>query len=153
MKKGISFVLAVCFVVGLAGVSFGGEKATAAEAETMVKKAIAYLKANGKVKAMAEFNNHNGKFTHKDLYITVCDLNGKCLAHGQNFKLVGKDLSELKDSDGKSFFKERLETAKGKGKGWQDYKFTNPLTKTIEEKRTYFEKYEDMVVAGGVYKQ
>ena len=49
MKKGMSLVLAVCFAVGITGVSFGGEKATAAEAETMVKKAIAYLKTNGKV--------------------------------------------------------------------------------------------------------
>ena len=57
------------------------------------------------------------------------------------------------DADGKFFFRERIETAKAKGKGWQDYKFTNPLTKTIEEKRTYFEKYEDVIVAGGVYKQ
>lgn len=153
MKKGLSIVLAVCFALGIAGVSLAAEKATAKEAETMVKKAIAYIKTNGKVKAFAEFNNHSGKFTYKDLYVTVCDLNGKCLAHGQNVKLVGKDLSELKDADGKSFFRERLETARAKGKGWQDYKFTNPLTKTIEEKRTYYEKYEDMIVAGGVYKQ
>jgi cytochrome c len=153
MKKGISLVLAVCFAVMITSVSFGAEKATPKEAETMVKKAVAYIKANGKVKACAEFNNHNGQFTHKDLYITMCDLSGKCLAHGQNVKLVGKDLSELKDADGKFFFKERIESAKAKGKGWQDYKFTNPLTKTIEEKRTYFEKYEDVIVAGGVYKQ
>jgi|SRR6266540_2609853 len=153
MKKVMSLMLAVCLVVGVTGVSFGAEKATPKEAEAMVKKAVAYIKANGKNKAFAEFNNHKGKFSDKDLYITVCDTTGKCLAHGQNVKLVGKDLIELKDADGKFFFKERIETAKTKGKGWQDYKFTNPITKTIEQKTTYFEKYDDLIVAGGVYKQ
>ncbi|MBI1922487.1 MAG: cache domain-containing protein [Geobacter sp.] len=153
MKKVVSFMLAVCFAVGITGGSVAAERATAREAEAMVKKAVAYIKANGKDKAFAEFNNHNGKFTIKDLYITVYGMNGKCLAHGQNAKMVGKDLIELKDADGKFLIKDRMEIAKSKGKGWQDYKYTNPLTKTIEEKRTYFEKYEDIVVAGGVYKQ
>ena len=45
MKKGIILVLAVCFAVVFAGVSFGAEKATSKEAETMVKKAVAYIKA------------------------------------------------------------------------------------------------------------
>jgi cytochrome c len=153
MKMGISFMLAICLTVGITGASIGAEKATAKEAEAMVKKAVAYIKANGKEKAFAEFNNHQGKFTEKDLYITVYDLNAKCLAHGQSAKLIGKDLIGLKDADGKLFIKERMEIAKNKGKGWQDYKFTNPLTKSIEQKTTYFEKCDDVVVAGGVYKQ
>lgn len=152
MKKVVSFMLFVCLAVGITGVSFGAERATAKEAEAMVKKAVAYIKANGKEKAFAEFDNHQGKFTVKDLYITVYDLNGKCLAHGQNAKMVGKDLIQLKDADGKFLIKERMETAKTNGKGWQDYKYTNPLSKSIEQKTTYFEKYEDIVVAGGVYK-
>jgi cytochrome c len=152
MKKGFSLLLAMLFVMVSVTVSFGADKATAKDAEAMVKKAVAYIKANGKDKAFAEFNNHNGKFIDKDLYITVYNLNGKCLAHGQNGKMVGKDLIELKDSDGKYFIKERMEIAKTKGKSWQDYKYTNPVTKSIEHKSTYFEKHDDIVVAGGIYK-
>lgn len=153
MKKVMGFMAVVCIALGITGTSFGADRATAKEAEAMVKKAVAAIKANGKEKAFTEFNNHKGKFTNKDLYITVYDLNGKCLAHGQNAKMIGKDLIELKDADGKYFIKERMEIAKTKGKGWQDYKHTDPLTKTIEHKSTYFEKYEDVVVAGGIYKQ
>ena len=152
MKMVLSFMLAVCLAAGITSAACAAERATAKEAEAMVKKAVAYIKANGKEKAFAEFNNHKGKFIDKDLYITVYDLNGKCLAHGQNAKMVGKDLIELKDSDGKYFIKDRMDTAKTKGKAWQDYKYTNPLSKSIEHKSTYFEKYEDVVVAGGVYK-
>ncbi len=60
------------------------------------------------------------------------------LAHGANSKMIGKDLIDLKDSDGKAFVRERLEMAKTKGKGWQDFKFTNPVTKRIEPKATLF---------------
>ena len=80
-------------------------------------------------------------------------MNGKVLAHGQNPKMVGKDMIEMKDADGKEFVKERVEIAKTKGKGWQDYKFTNPQTKQIEPKSSYIEKYEDMIVGCGIYKQ
>lgn len=152
MNKVVSFVVALCLAVGVAGVSFAAEIATAKEAEAMVKKAAAYIKANGREKGFAEINNPKGKFTSKDLYITVYDLNGKCLAHGQNSKMIGKDLIELKDADGKRFIKERMEVARSKGKGWQDYKHTNPLTKAIDEKSTYFEKHDDLVIAGGIYK-
>lgn len=153
MKKVVGFLLAACFTIGVTGASFAAERATAREAEAMVKKAAAYIKSNGRERAFAEFNNNKGKFTSKDLYITVYDLNGKCLSHGQNTKMIGKDLIELKDADGKYFIKERMETAKSKGKGWHDYKHTNPLTKTIEHKSTYFERHDDLVVAGGIYKQ
>ena len=152
MKKVISLMLAVCFAVGITGAAFGAEKGTAKEAEAMVKKAVDYIKANGKDKAFSEFNNNKGKFTDRDLYITVYDLNGKCLSHGQNTKMIGKDLIALKDSDGKYFIKERMEIARDKGKGWQNIKFTNPLTKKIEPKAMYFEKHNDIVVGCGFYK-
>ena len=61
MKKGMIFVLAICFTLGIAGASFAAvERATAKEAEAMVKKAVAFLKANGKEKAIPEFNNNKG---------------------------------------------------------------------------------------------
>lgn len=73
-------------------------------------------------------------------------------AHGANIKMVGKNLIDLKDVDGKAFVKERVELAASKGSFWQDYKFTNPENKKIEPKRMYCERYEDMAICGGVYK-
>jgi signal transduction histidine kinase len=67
--------------------------------------------------------------------------------------MVGKDMIDMKDPDGVPFVKERIEIAKTKGKGWQDYKFTNPVTKQIEPKTVYLEKYEDMIVCSGAYKK
>jgi signal transduction histidine kinase len=128
------------------------ERGTADEAMAMAKKAIAYLKAHGKDKAFAEINDPRGQFTDRDLYVVVYDLNGKNLAHGQNPRMIGKDLIDIRDGDGKYYMRERIEIAKTKGKGWQDYKFLDPLTKKIEPKSMYVEKVDDVIIGCGIYK-
>ncbi|WP_240668691.1 cache domain-containing protein [Piscinibacter defluvii] len=126
--------------------------ATADEATTMVKKGIAYIKSNGKDKGYAEISNKAGQFTDRDLYLVVYGLDGTVRAHGANEKMIGKNLIELKDVDGKPFVKERVELAQSKGTFWQDYKFTNPVSKKIEPKSMYCERLEDSAVCGGIYK-
>lgn len=150
MKRTI--VLVLVFGLLLVSSAFAGDKGTPAEAEALVKKAIAFVKANGKDKAFAEFTNQKGQFVDRDLYIFVYDMNGKVLAHGQNAKMIGKDLSDLTDPSGKAFVKERIEIAKTKGKGWQNYQFSNPTTKKVEDKTAYIEKVDDFIVGSGAYK-
>jgi cytochrome c len=128
------------------------EFASPKEAEAMVGKAVAAIKA-GKAKTYEEITKKDAKWVDRDLYVTVYDMTGKVLAHGANEKMVGKDLIELKDPDGKAFVKERMELAKSKGKFWQDYKFTDPLTKKVLPKQMYCEKLDDSAVCAGVYKR
>ena len=126
--------------------------ATEADATAMVKKGVAFIKANGKDKGYAEITSKTGQFKDRDLYLVVYGLDGTVHAHGANEKMVGKNLIELKDVDGKAFVKERVELAKAKGSFWQDYKFTNPENKKIEPKAMYCERLEESVVCGGIYK-
>jgi signal transduction histidine kinase len=118
----------------------------------MVKKGVAFIKANGKDKGYAEISNKAGQFNDRDLYLTVYGMDGTVRAHGANEKMIGKNLIELKDVDGKAFVKERVELASAKGTFWQDYKFTNPVSKKIEPKSMYCEKLDDSIVCGGIYK-
>lgn len=127
-------------------------KATAAEATAMVKKGVNFIKTNGKEKGLAEISNKEGQFIDRDLYLVVYGLDGVVRAHGANPKMIGKNLIDLKDVDGKEFVKERVELAKSKGTFWQDYKFTNPVSKKIEPKSMYCEKLDDAAVCGGIYK-
>ena len=88
----LTLTFAMCSAVNAA------DQGTAAEAEVMAKKAVAFIKANGSEKAAEEFTN--GKlFKDRDLYISYVDFAGKMIAHGSNPKLVGKDLMELKDPE------------------------------------------------------
>ena len=137
----------------LAGAARGEEKpGTADEAVAMVKKATAFLKANGRERAFAEISNPKGRFVDRDLYVTVYDMNGVCLAHGFNPKMVGKSMLDLKDPDGKPFIRERSEQARTRDQFWIDYKYINPTTKQIGAKSMYTEKVGDLLVSCGVYK-
>jgi len=134
------------------GVAQAADQGSPAEAEAMVKKAVAYIKANGPEKAYEEFTNGKS-FKDRDLYIIVYDLNGKNLAQGANPKLVGKDLIGLKDPDGKPLIQMFVDLAKTKGKGWvEGYKFLNPVTQKIENKAMYLERVGDTLVGCGIYK-
>lgn len=121
--------------------------------KAMVEQAVAYLKANGKEKAFAEFTNQEGQFSKDETYIFVIDFKGLTLAHGGNPDLVGKNMGELKDSDGKFFIKDMIEGARENGSGWSNYKWPNPLTNKIEDKSSYFVKYDDVILGCGTYKQ
>jgi signal transduction histidine kinase len=153
MMKLVAGVLLGCLFVSWAGVARAEEKpGTAADAVAMVKKAVTFIKASGREKAFAQINNPKGQFVDRDLYVTVYDTNGTCLAHGFNQKMVGKNMIDLKDPDGKAFIKERSEVAKSKDQFWIDYKYINPTTRQIGNKSMYTEKVGDLLVSCGVYK-
>lgn len=121
------------------------------ESIALVKKAVDYIKNNGRDAAFAEFKNPKGAFRDRALYIIVFDMKGTKLADGVNQRMIGGNLMELKDMDGKFIVKEFIEIASGKGKGWVEYKWPNPITEAIEPKVTYIEKFEDLVVGCGFY--
>lgn len=139
-------------LLAVAAGAHASTNATPDEATAMVKKGVAFLKANGLDKGHAEISNKDGQFKDRDLYLVVYGLDGVVRAHGANEKMIGKNLIALKDVDGKAFVQERVDLGKSKGTFWQDYKFTNPVTKKIEPKSMYCEKLDDAVVCGGVYK-
>ncbi|MFO1227503.1 cache domain-containing protein [Roseateles sp.] len=145
----LALSLATCLLASAAL----AQNATRDDATAMVKKGVAFIKANGVEKAYAEITAKSPQFVKSDLYLVVYGMDGKCLAHGANEKQVGKDLIDLKDVDGKAFVRERVELGKSKPAGfWQDYKFTNPTTKKIEPKQMYCERLGETLVCGGVYK-
>jgi cytochrome c len=153
MKFDKQWFVCVALAVCASGVWAADGGATKDDAVAMVKKGVAFIKANPHDKAYAEISDKaNAAFRHEDLYLVVYGLDGTVKAHGANIKMVGKNLIELKDIDGKPFVKERVEMAQKQSSFWQDYKFTNPENKKIEPKSMYCEKLDDTVVCGGIYK-
>lgn len=153
MRKYVLTIAAI-LALQLAPAAHANDKpATRDEAIAMVQKATAHLRSAGQEKAFADFNTKGGSFTDRDLYVVVYDMTGKCLAHGANEKLIGKDLIDAEDIDGKLYIKERIDLAKANKSFWQDYKFTNPTTKKVEPKQMYCQVEQGLAVCGGVYKQ
>lgn len=152
--KALFAAVAVSLSILVAPVAaLAADKGTADEAVAMVKKAVALIKSDGKEKAFAAFADHgNPAFHDRDLYIFVYDLNGVALENGSNPKMVGRALIDMKDNEGKPLVKEMVDLAKSKGKGWVEYKWPNPVAKTVEAKSSYIERVDDMLVGSGIYK-
>jgi signal transduction histidine kinase len=124
------------------------------QAIALVASGKAYLKENGREKAFAEFSNPTNKQFHiGDLYLFVYDSKGTTLAHGATPRMIGKNVIDMKDIDGKYLIKDFIEVTNTKGKGWVDYKWPNPVTKAIQQKSSYVEKVDnDLIIGVGIYK-
>ncbi|HEX7559687.1 MAG TPA: cache domain-containing protein [Usitatibacter sp.] len=146
------FTLIVCFAIALLSIrADAADRATPAEAEALVKRAIAYYQTYGKQKAMDEFSKSPGPFIDRDLYVTVITMEGDSLAH-INPKMRGHNMMDFRDVDGKYAIRERTQLARKQGSGWHEFKFFNPVTKAIETKRNYVETYDNLVFSAGAFR-
>ena len=150
MKKYLFLLMSCMAVLGFS--AQGDAKSSSAEAKQMVTKAVTYLKTQGNEKAFNEFCNTQGQFRKGELYVFVIDLKADIVAHGGKRKMIGKGSVDLTDPEGKYFLKEIVNDAKLKANGWVDYKWTNPVTKKVEQNTTYFQKMDDVILCSGAYK-
>lgn len=123
------------------------------EVVAQVKKAVAFYKANGREKALAEFNNKDGQFAKGEDYVDVHDMNGVCVAHPVSPGIVGLNRLDQADPNGKKFIKEIVDTAKSKPSGWITYMRKNPVSGKIEKKAAYWERSDDLIFKAGTYEQ
>jgi cytochrome c len=149
MKKFVLMLLVLVLALSAGATCFADSPE---QATGLVKKAVAYYKANGLEKALEEFSDPKGQFKEGEVYIFAYDLTGTMLAH-PNPALIGHNLSDVADADGKFFRREFVTVATTKGSGWVDYKYQNPKTKVLERKTTYVEKVEDIIICCGIYKK
>ena len=153
LKHFFSLTLAL-YTVTFCNQALTAERGNEQEAQTMVKKGVAFIKSAGPDKAYQTFTDHpDGAFKDRDLYIFVYDFKGNCLAQGANPKMVGKNLFDMKDADGNTFIKGMIEQVKTSKSGWYGpYKFTNPNNQGYELKKSYCEQGAgETIVCTGIY--
>jgi cytochrome c len=146
-------------LLSLASPTAASEFGSRDEAVAMVKRVQEMFKKEGAdatFKAVSDKSNK--EFHDRDLYAFIYDLSVPgaltCVAHGARPMLIGKNLIDLKDPDGKYMGREMIEIVQGPGHGWVDYEFPNPITNKIEDKSAYVEKLGDNYFVGvGVYKE
>ncbi|WP_114969248.1 cache domain-containing protein [Rhodoferax ferrireducens] len=124
------------------------------EAKALANAALSHIKKAGNEQAFKDFTADKANWTKKDLYVFVIDTKGAMLAHGANDKLVGKNLLELKDQNGKPFMRELTALAASKGDGWVEYDWAHPVTKKVEGKASYVKAIPgfDGGVGVGIYR-
>ena len=124
------------------------------EAMAMVERVKAMFVRDGADTTFQAVSDKSvANFHDRDLYPLIYDLRGNCVAHGARPALIGKNLLDLKDQDGKYLIREMIDTANGPGSGWVNYKWPNPINNKIEDKTSFIEKMGDYFVGVGVYRE
>jgi hypothetical protein len=140
-------LLLICLLVSTQ--VYASDGGTPEEAKAMALKAALFLQQQGPDKAFPVFNDKAGPFHDRDLYVMVYDTTGKNVSHGANTALIGKDLIDLKDTDGKYLIRDLVSV---KDQSFIDYKWPHPATKKIEPKTTYVVRVGDYLVGVGAYR-
>jgi cytochrome c len=153
MKRHLNLFLGAVLFLNGGVMVFAADKGTAEEAKAMLDKATAHLAAVGSEKALADFSSDKATFVDRDLYLfCFAAIDGKWTAHGANKALIGRDLTQVKDANGKQIGAEMMELSRAKGEGWVDYMWQNPETKKIEAKSSVIRRVGDQVCGVGIYK-
>jgi signal transduction histidine kinase len=154
MKRMLTIAIISALFAALSIPVSAGDYGTAEEAKALVETGAKYFQKFGNSKGLAEVTRAakaEGKLVDRDLYIFAYDFEGVVLAHGANPKLIGRNLYNLKDTDGKFLIRELIDAAKA-GNGWVDYKWSHPKTKKIMPKTAFVQKIDDGLWIGcGTY--
>lgn len=119
-------------------------------AESLLEIAVQHVKEHGE--AGAQDFARQSAFVDRDLYAYALRTDGYFLASGgASAALVGDNLLDYRDSDGKAVFREMIEIAKRDGGGQIEYRWFNPADSRGERKMTFFRKVGEVIVAVGYY--
>jgi signal transduction histidine kinase len=153
MKSLFRPLLALCASLAFVAGASAQDHGTRDEAKALTEAAIAHMKKVGNDKAFDDFTKDKATWNKKDLYVFVFDTEANWKAHGANEKLVGKNLINLKDQNGKEFVKDFVATAV-KGEGWVDYDWAHPVSKKVEGKSSYVKRVAgtNLAVSVGIYR-
>jgi cytochrome c len=128
--------------------AFAGEKE---DATAMVNEAAAAV-SKDKAAAIAAISDKAGRFVKGELYVFAYDMNGVMVAHPINAKLIGKNLLQVPDAEGKLFRKEIINGVQASGTASVGYKYKNPQSGKVEDKISFCKKAADLAVCAGYYK-
>ena len=148
------FATALCVALASVSLHAAANEPTEKEAIAMAERGAALVKSKGKEEMIKKINAKDPDFVQGSLYVDMRDVKtGIVLAHPFNPSIVGKDLTDVPDANGKKYRREIIELAAAKGKGWVDYQYKNPTTGKIEPKTTYILLVDGVVLEAGLYKK
>src|SRR6266568_8064708 len=109
-----AFALSTIMInLAISGPALAGEYGSREEAIGMVRRVQEKFQREG---SEATFRAVTGKariFHDRDLYPFIYDLNGVVVAHGAKADLVGKNLIDFKDQDGKFVIRKMIDVVNG----------------------------------------
>ena len=110
MVRAIAVITSVALLILSLSVA-AAEHGSKDEAVAMVKRVQAMYAQDGLEATLKAVSDKSvGEFHDRDLYPFIYDMNGTCIAHGARPALIGKNLIDIKDQDGKYLIQEIIKS-------------------------------------------
>ena len=153
LAHGIALAFAPALLTPGAITAAESKHGTAEEAKAMVNRALSLINDVGLEAAIAAFHDpDNADFHDRDLYVFIADQTGVSVVHGAKPHVVGLNLIDVTDVNGKHYVREIIEVGLSGTPGWVDYWLDSPTSGTIVSKSSYIVKVSDRLVLGvGIY--
>ena len=142
-------VVALVGAVNFSGAASAQQSGTAEDARALLAKAAIAVKAD-EAGALARFDNPNGGYKDRDLYVFCFDRRSGVLITGQP-TTKGKDVRTLIDPTGKRFGQEMFANVKDDDVIIVDYLFPNPNSTVPVAKESFIEGLGDVACGVGYY--
>jgi hypothetical protein len=146
------FRMTILAAAGLLAAMFGSaiaaEYGTEAEARAMLDAAIVEVKADPAA-AIEKFNDPDGPFRDRDLYVFCANLGDGVLTAHPN--IIGTDLRTLKDVNGKPFGAELLDSAREGEVTVVSYMWPRPDGGDPVAKNSFVVRVDDRICGVGYY--
>jgi cytochrome c len=119
-------------------------------AVALLERAVAHVQAKGETGA-ADFSR-DARFIDQDQYVYALRTDGTFLASGgASVALVGQNVLNETDLNGRRFFREIVHMAVAFGSGRVEYRWFNPADSRGEPKVALFRRVGELIVAAGFY--
>lgn len=135
------------------------KKATKQECVTKCKEAAQMVSQKGIEATLEAINNQKGPFVWKDSYVFCVNIvSQQIAAHPFRPDIIGMQIDNITDANGKVFFAELIHAASKKvntkGEGWLTYMWSNPDTNKPMPKITFIYKVpgHQYLMAAGIFK-
>ena len=117
---------------------------TADQARQMVFDALKHVRSGGGLaRAATDFQNPQGRFIHRDLYVFVFNRAGDYVVHGAVPQRDGTPLSAIEGLDAAKLVADAFAVCDETAGGWVTYAITNPLTGNVQAKISYVMPLDD----------
>lgn len=120
----------------------------------LVNNAVAEIEKKGRASFLL-FHDATGPYIAKDAYIFVIDRNGVEFVNPAFPNLEGRNILNVKDTQGRPLVQQMLKVVDSKGSGWVEYMWPKPGESVSTQKSAYVSKArlggEWVVVGCGVY--
>lgn len=129
------------------------QQGTADEAYALVAAAVKHWHSAGRMKALHDFNDPDGEFVDRDLYVIVSDLDGKYLSFAPRHDLIGKNMKVMPGFDATRYLREARSVACAGG-GWVEFQIEHPESGMKSDKVSYvtFLEGEHLLASCGFFR-